>query len=786
MPTYNSTGIGASLIVAELDGTLSDEIQLRMGADQQEEAERIKHQLLNGRTLQERPFGQNRSMVGVLQFVGDERDMALFSVEAGEPGGGSLGSVPTNVEHTPATASTIISHSLADSNPTSMVEPAQPGASRKKKKRKTGNDERSSNHDQIILLTTPPPNAKHVTFDEPLALSLKVDCEDFIKSDDMQGKDLKIEVFLNGQLVDVTFENGRQPKSKGRYLYSGKRFHRQAEKPWIYVPGTASNNNGGLASERWANISQTLEDEAAHRGMDQKGQRPLSAQFLMALARLQLPDSVSARSGHFAVIDVVITAGKGHKFGSETSYITAPTRLFDGNFKGFFALVDEFGQHPHPYEYLGMHDTFVHMPFGDPGFSNFQTSDFINTQIPPSALLDMQYPVYPKQPTLPSPSPRTPKPGHKRTPVYREVLDATPIKKLLSNYENARGQVKGKRTLRQRLGDMSKMSPKKRLGVMNELKKELDEKTMGIIKKAFEIDCLDSPTTPSNNKVRFSSDVFGDLRPVGDDDDDAEMVFDLPTDEVNAVDPYSFAHDLPPPQPHFLPYGSVFSQMPYFPQETGPFQQTMAPPSPAQWFAPNQQATMQPSPTQMLPSFEQTTMQSSPTQMLPPFEQTMMEPSPTQMLPPFQQTMMQPSPTHRSIPPPTPPKNTQASALSNSPIRLPVKKWPSQLRREALTALSDNQADEQQQQQPSTPHLSGAPTTPSAKRVGYDSKRSSGAWLPKEKKHDQALRDFQIPKLCVGSAVSYAGGLWQRQVSKGRGGEFVEQQFVVGMRFVVL
>jgi hypothetical protein len=775
MPTYTSTGIGASLIVAELDGTLSDEIQLRMGADQQEEAERIKHQLLNGRTLQERPFDNNRSMVGVLQFVGDERDMALFSVEAGESGSGSLGSLPTNVEPTLATASTIISHSLADSNPTSMVEPAQPGASRKKKKRKIGNDERSSDHDQIILLTTPPPNPKQsqlrtVTFDEPLALSLKVDCEEFIKSDDMQGKDLKIEVFLNGQLVDVTFENGRQPKSKGRYLYSGKRFHRQAEKPWIYVPGTASSNNGGLASECWANISQTLEDEAAQRGMDQKGQRPLSAQFLMALARLQLPDSVSARSGHFAVIDVVITAGKGHKYGSETSYITAPTRLFDGNFKGFFALGDDFGQHPHPYEYPQMHDAFVHMPFGDPGFSNFQTSDFINTQIPPSALLDMQYPVYPKQQTPPSPSPRTPKPGHKRTPVYREVLDATPIKKLLSNYENARG---GRRTLRQRLGDMSKMSPKKRLGVMNELKKELDEKTMDTIKRAFEIDCLDSPTTtPSNNKVRFSSDVF-DLRPVSGDDDDAEMVFDQPTNEVDAVDPYSFAYDFPPPQPQFLPYGSVFSQMPYFPQETGPFQQTMAPPTPAQWFAPNQQ-------TMMLPSFEQAVMQSSPTQMLPSFEQAMMQSSPTQMLPPFQQTMTQPSPTQRSIPP----KNTQASALSNSPIRLPVKKWPSQLRREALTALSDNNADEQQQ--PSIPLLSGAPTTPSAKRVGYGSKRSSSPWLPKEKKHAQALKDFQIPELCVGSAVSYAGGLQQRQVSKGRGGEFVEQQFVVGMRFVVL
>jgi hypothetical protein len=761
MPTYKSKGIGASLVVAQLDGTLCDEIQLGMGPYQREEAERIKLQLLNGRTLQERPVGQNHSMVGVLQFVGDERDMALFAVEAGEPGGGSLGS-PTslaNVEIPSVTASTI-SQSLTNSSPTSMVEPAQLGASHKKKKRKTGKYDGSSNYDQIILLATPPPIPKQpqrraVNSDEPLALGLKVDCEDFIKSDDMQGKDLKIEVFLNGQLVDVTFENHRQSKSRGKYLYSGKRFHRQAEKPWIYVPGTASSNTGDLAAQRWANICQTLEDEAAQRGMDQKRQRPLSAQFLIALARLQLPDSVSARSGNFAVIDVVITAGTGRKHGAETSYITAPTRLFDGNFKGIFPVEDDFGQHPDPYDYMKTHDAFVHMPFADPGYSNFQTSDFLNTQIQPSAFMDVQFPTYPKQQMLPPPSPRTPpKREYKNTTTqtYRKVLEATPIKKLLSNYEDAHGRIKGKRTLKQRLGDMSKMSPRKRLEVINELKKELDDKTVDTIKQAFEIDCLD-PTTPTSKKVQFSSDAF-DLRPVSDDDD-AEVIFGQPINTVNALDPYNFgqpintvnaldpynfAYDLPPPQPQFSDYGSGFAQMPYFPQGTSPFQQIMMPPSPAQWFA--------------------------------SAEQTMMQPSPTQMPPPPQ----------RSIPPVTPSKETPAYALSNSPIHLPVKKWPAQRRREALIALSDEKDD---QQQPSIP-LSGAATTPKAQRVGYGSKRSSGAWLPKEKTSAQALRDFEVPDLCVGSAVSYADGLQQRQVIKARGGEFAEQQFVVGMRFIVL
>jgi hypothetical protein len=750
MPKYTSTGIGASLVVAELSGTLCDEIQLRMGPNQKQEAERIKYQLLNGRTLQERPIGQNNPMVGVLQFIGDERDMALFAVEAGEPGGGSLGSL-TNVEPATLTASSFISQSLADSSTLSVIEPAQAGASSKKKK--ASNNGPIGNHDTTTL-TTHTPNQKQshgrtVTFDEPLALSLMVDCEDFIKSEDMHGKDLKVEVFLNGQLVGVRFENQRSNKSKGKYLYSGKRFHCQAEKPWIYVPGTTSNNTGGLAAERWANISDALEEEASQRGRHQAGERPLSAQFLVALARLHLPDSIGARSGSFAVFDVVITAGHGSKHGAGTSYITAPTRLFDGSFRGPAPVDENFVHHPDPYEYLKMHDAFVHMPFKDPGFSNFQSSDFLNTLVPPSALMGAQFPTYPAQQMLPPPSPRTPpKREHKTTTeTYRKVLEATPIKKLLSSYENAHGRIKGKRTLKQRLGDLSKMSPRKRLEVMNELKRELDDKTMDTIKKAFELDCLD-PTTPANKKVQLSSDAFH-LRPVSDDDD-AEVIFGQPVNTVNTIDPYNLAYDLPPPQPQFLDYSSGFSQTPYSPQETSPFQQTMMPPSPAQWFA----------------SAEQTTMQ----------------PSPTQMLPPPQPTIMQPSPFQRPIPPVTPPKQTSACALANSPIHLPVKKWSAQRKREALVALSDEKAD---QQPPSFP-LSGAPITPEAQRVGYGSKRNSQAWLPKEKTSAQALREFEIPDLCVGSAVSYADGLQQRQVAKARGGEFEEQQFVVGMRFVVL
>ena len=775
MPTYNSTGIGASLVVSELTGTLCDEIQFRMGSGQREDAERIRLQLLNGCKLQERPIGQHHSTVGVLRFVGDERDMALFVVEAGEPE--QVQNEPrdhslANVETPSVTATTFTSQSSTDVTTTPKHIAAQVASGRKKK---SGNNKRSKSHNQTAVNTTTPEQKQSqghaITFDKPLALSLKVECGDFIRSEDLRGKDLKIEIFLNGQLVNVTFESLRHAKVRGDPLYSGKRFHRQAEKPWVYVPGTASGNSRGLATERWNNINFALEQEASQRGMDKTSHRPISAQFLITLARMQLPDSISAKSGNFAILDVIVTVGKGRKYGAETSYITAPTRLFDGKFSGIAPVEDDFGQFPDPNGYMTTQDAFTHMPFGDPGLSNFQSSDFLDTQTQPSALLAAQYPVYPElQMPPPPPSPRTPRPVCKRTETYRKVLGGTPIKKLLSNYEDAHGHIKGRRTLKQRLGDMSKMSPKKKIETMNELKEELDEETMNAIQRAFEIDSL-NPTTPTRKKVQFKSEVF-DLSPVSDGEDDAEIIFGRSNNTANTVDPYNFNYAVPPPQPSSLNYGSAFSPTPCVYPETLPLDQMILQSSPSERLFPPHH-----------------TMMHFPTQNFGPPQQTTMQPSPSQTSPPLQQTRTQPSPAERSFPPTTPTKRTPASALSTSAIHVPVKKWPSQLRRDALAALSDDGHDENNggQQAPNPPvPFSGAPTTPQAQRVGRGSHRNSTAWLPKEQKSDQALRDFQVPDLCVGSAVSYADGLQQRQVTKARGGEFEEQQFVVGMRFIVL
>ena len=84
MPTHNSLGISASLLVSDLDKTLSNAIKLRMGTSQKKDAKRIESELSKGRALLEKPIGTDKAKVGVIQFVGDDKQMALLAVEASD------------------------------------------------------------------------------------------------------------------------------------------------------------------------------------------------------------------------------------------------------------------------------------------------------------------------------------------------------------------------------------------------------------------------------------------------------------------------------------------------------------------------------------------------------------------------------------------------------------------------------------------------------------------------------------------------------------------------------
>jgi hypothetical protein len=129
-----------------------------------------------------------------------------------------------------------------------------------------------------------------------------------------------------------------------------------------------------------------------------------------------------------------------------------------------------------------------------------------------------------------------------------------------------------------------------------------------------------------------------------------------------------------------------------------------------------------------------------------------------------------------------PSKLTPASALSGSPTSTAIKYHHSHHKYNPTMELADPFVDDQPTFSLASLHT-GSPFTPQP--ASASSQKSKKA-LAREALPDHAVTRFQIPELFKKSTVSYADRLKQRQAIKARGGEFEEQQFVVGMRFIVL
>ncbi|KAM0720089.1 hypothetical protein Q7P37_004225 [Cladosporium fusiforme] len=511
MPTYKSLGVSASLSVTRLDTTLSDAIQLRMGASQKEDAARIKTQLDDGRKLPERPCAFHNQKVGTLDFVGEDGDMVFLSVKAGDLVGRDQ-SVPSEVytkgESTPKTD--------LGTTPTS-AHPSSPEA-------------------QVPVATQSSAN-------DALALCLDVDCAKMIKRKDLgtlKGKDLKLELFLNGELVEVTYESTRSyiGKRNGLFRFSGTRFHRQSEKPFIYVPTSDTSGVSNIGDQRWVNINKSLQQEAIDRDTDQSTQRAPSASFLGALAQQQLSECIT--SDNYAVFDLVITAGRGKKFGPSTPYVTQPTRLENIAFKGTAPAIGNSVLEDHVPEEPTREGSASKDPVSDDPISeNIFSEDLVSEDLGPyrlqNGIITSEYEdpdilnfqssyqetslgsFAGNEPEVPNDPPRqnTPEPEYnRRSQTYIDVLETIPMRKEIQAYENAHGKPKGRRTLRQRLGDMIKMSPRKREEVLTGLRGEIDDDIIQAMRKALGMDDPVTPT-PAQRQVIFNMDNLGSREGMG-------------------------------------------------------------------------------------------------------------------------------------------------------------------------------------------------------------------------------------------------------------------------------
>ena len=181
----------------------------------------------------------------------------------------------------------------------------------------------------------------------PQALALHIKLSDKAFYSGFTGKThLKIEVLFNGQLSACSLVHTNDIRSGAKSLhqiFAGYRVDFLAERPWVLLPpfttadgGTRRFHKTITPSERWEELSAALLKEVKKRGTDKCGESPPSAEFLYALANMQMPQCVlnmqKPGGRKFGVVDVVITAGVGNKLTTGTNYLKSPQRLNDSNY----------------------------------------------------------------------------------------------------------------------------------------------------------------------------------------------------------------------------------------------------------------------------------------------------------------------------------------------------------------------------------------------------------------------------------------------------------------------
>ncbi|KAF3002665.1 hypothetical protein E8E13_009599 [Curvularia kusanoi] len=157
---------------------------------------------------------------------------------------------------------------------------------------------------------------------------------------------LKMEVLFNSQLSACSLmhiTDVRMGAKSFHQVFAGYRLDFLAERPWVLLPPSVAADGGerkasGIVNslERWNELSAALLMEARDRGTNLDGESPPSAKFIHALASMQPPpylDSLQKPGGRtFGVVDVIITAGTGHKPTTGITYLKCPQKLRDPSY----------------------------------------------------------------------------------------------------------------------------------------------------------------------------------------------------------------------------------------------------------------------------------------------------------------------------------------------------------------------------------------------------------------------------------------------------------------------
>ncbi|OQO01912.1 hypothetical protein B0A48_12385 [Cryoendolithus antarcticus] len=866
MPTLDAHSVTASLTVSSLEATICDTIMMRMGKSWQTEAERINAELRHGRKMPEQSITQTNSGNGNLQYLGQDSDMPFLMVEAGEhinvdpalreydqpspfvareagSGGSddsSTGGLVSGVgDHDKYAASDTIRVASLDNCKTVHVEEQQ------------GTEGNLG-------------NAQFAGSGETKALSLVVNYggttygrEHRKATTTNLTKDLKFEIYLNGDLVEVVYDNWRRTsgavaKRGGTKVFSGTRFHRQAEKPWTYESYTPTPDAMG-AARRWTQLSEAHTREAECRGQDADGEIPITAKYLMSLSQLVMPDSIKLLGTDFSVIDIIITAGDGSKFGPGTSYQRGPTRMTDHR---FMSNIPEM-----PRDSLTAR------------FRSIAGDKTLNAGKSLASLSILEHGGTPVEHRLTFVGPES----------FYDAVQQLPIE--LKTMKCAKGYGRSnERTIAQRMGDMVKMSPKRQRETLDELRSGISEEHMRLMEAALEFGRLkqqqaQSSVTQADVALHYAQpdDAGLDLAGPGSIDMQIDPLLFAKTQDADGWDAGAQLHQelqgvamqdqgsTDEPQVHFpepvqeamvSDYSTPAVHLSALRAYPDPFtipQPTASPFSPAAEFLRSnggsgsldfsslvaaQARCITIDPKQLMVSSKPADTPPDTTnntggedvRFTPPpqFDDIVIEAvedtashktAMERMIDLAMDYGCQPDgpllsrldPTLAERVPRRPPgsaiygihEQTPAKRKGGRPRKRPIEEpanedeidpaWsaqatPNKRRKTGSTAKIKSshkpvaQMDSISEEDTPTRHNVTPLSTTKAAQSDTPNPRKSVA----EESIAQALDHFEIPSMCVGSAVSYAMGSVQRQIKKERSGTFREESLVVGMRFIVM
>lgn len=124
--------------------------------------------------------------------------------------------------------------------------------------------------------------------------------------------------------------------------FSGRRVHRRLEKPWIIVPPgqgpdgcprlrEQNTGSSGDAKQRWTSVSEALMLEAGRLARGRNEEPSVLGGYLSALAALEMPAGLeiiqTVGGPKIGIIDVVVTAGKGHTDYANDANLMEPTPM---------------------------------------------------------------------------------------------------------------------------------------------------------------------------------------------------------------------------------------------------------------------------------------------------------------------------------------------------------------------------------------------------------------------------------------------------------------------------